>query len=183
MIKKIEKVMAANRGEIAVRIFRACNELGLKTLAIHSKEDSLNLFRSKADESYLIGENISPLAAYLDIDRIISLAQKKKVDAIHPGYGFLSENPQLARACEKAGVIFIGPPAAVLEKVGDKISAKKVAASCGVPVIPGSKAALASAAEAAELAEEYGYPVILKAAAGECGWSAIPGNWRRPLTW
>ncbi len=169
MIKKMEKVMAANRGEIAVRIFRACNELGLKTLAIHSKEDALSLFRSKADESYLIGENISPLAAYLDIDRIITLAQKKKVDAIHPGYGFLSENPQFARACEKAGIIFIGPPADVLEKVGDKISAKKVAEACGVPIIPGSKAPLASAAEAKELAAKYGYPVILKAAAGGGG--------------
>ncbi len=169
MIKKMEKVMAANRGEIAVRIFRACNELGLKTLAIHSKEDALSLFRSKADESYLIGENISPLAAYLDIGRIIALAQKKKVDAIHPGYGFLSENPQFARACEKAGITFIGPPADVLEKVGDKISAKKVAEACGVPIIPGGKAPLVSAAEAKELAAQYGYPVILKASAGGGG--------------
>ena len=169
MIKKIEKVMAANRGEIAVRIFRACYELGLKTLAIHSKEDALSLFRSKADESYLIGENISPLAAYLDIDRIVSLAKRKKVDAIHPGYGFLSENPQFAGACEKAGIIFIGPPESVLEQVGDKISAKRIAEKCGVPTIPGSKAPLASCEEALRLAEEYGYPVILKASAGGGG--------------
>src|SRR5690554_982449 len=107
-MKKFEKVMVANRGEIAVRVFRACNELGLKTLAIHSREDMYSLFRTKADEAYLVGENLSPLAAYLDIDRIVSMAVKKKVDAIHPGYGFLSENPAFARACEEAGVIFIG---------------------------------------------------------------------------
>ena len=169
MIKKFEKVMAANRGEIAVRIFRACNELGIKTLAIHSKEDSLSLFRSKADESYLIGENISPLTAYLDIDRIVALAKRKKVDAIHPGYGFLSENPQFSKACAEAGIVFIGPPAEVLNRVGDKINAKKVAQECGVPTIPGSQAPLKSAQEAAELAEQYGYPVILKAAAGGGG--------------
>ncbi|MCL1805601.1 MAG: pyruvate carboxylase [Clostridiales bacterium] len=169
MIKKIEKVMAANRGEIAVRIFRACYELGLKTLAIHSKEDSLSLFRTKADESYLIGENMSPLAAYMDVERILSLAKKKKVDAIHPGYGFLSENPRFAGACERAGIIFIGPPASVLEQAGDKINAKKAAQSCGVPVVPGSEAPLASVEEARRLAEEYGYPVILKASAGGGG--------------
>ncbi|MDR1193146.1 MAG: pyruvate carboxylase [Peptococcaceae bacterium] len=169
MINKIERVMAANRGEIAVRIFRACNELGMRTLAIHSKEDSLSLFRSKADESYMVGENLSPLAAYLDIDRIVSLAKKKQVDAIHPGYGFLSENPDFARACQRAGIIFIGPPAAVLEKVGDKINAKKVAADCGVPTIPGSRSPLASIEEALALAETCGYPVILKASAGGGG--------------
>jgi len=166
---KIEKVMVANRGEIAVRIFRACNELGLKTLAIHSREDMYSLFRTKADESYLVGENLSPLAAYLDIDRIISLAQRKRVDAIHPGYGFLSENPDFAAACEKAGIIFIGPPAEVLQKVGDKINAKQVAKRCGVPTIPGSEAPLQSVEEAVSLAEEFGYPVILKAAAGGGG--------------
>ena len=169
MIKQFEKVMAANRGEIAVRIFRACNELGIKTMAVHSKEDSLSLFRSKADESYMIGENLSPLAAYLDIDRIVSLAKKKKVDAIHPGYGFLSENPQFSKACADAGIVFIGPPAEVLDRVGDKINAKKVAKECGVPTIPGSAAPLQSAGEAARLAEEFGYPVILKASAGGGG--------------
>ena len=169
MIKQFEKVMAANRGEIAVRIFRACNELGIKTMAVHSKEDSLSLFRSKADESYMIGENLSPLAAYLDIERIVSLAKKKKVDAIHPGYGFLSENPQFSKACADAGIVFIGPPAEVLDRVGDKINAKKVAKECGVPTIPGSAAPLQSAGEAARLAEEFGYPVILKASAGGGG--------------
>jgi len=166
---KIEKVMVANRGEIAVRIFRACNELGLKTLAIHSREDMYSLFRTKADESYLVGENLSPLAAYLDIDRIITLAQRKHVDAIHPGYGFLSENPDFAAACEKAGIIFIGPPSDVLQKVGDKINAKQVAKRCNVPTIPGSQAPLQSVEEAVALAEEFGYPVILKAAAGGGG--------------
>ncbi len=181
MMKKFEKVMAANRGEIAVRIFRACNELGIKTLAIHSKEDSLSLFRSKADESYMIGENLSPLAAYLDIDRIVSLAKKKKVDAIHPGYGFLSENPQFAKACADAGIVFIGPPADVLERVGDKINAKKVAEECGVPTIPGSASPLKSAEEAAQLAREFGYPVILKASAGGGGRGMRLANNREEL--
>ena len=108
---------------------------------------------------------LSPLAAYLDIERIVSLAKKKKVDAIHPGYGFLSENPQFSKACADAGIVFIGPPAEVLDRVGDKINAKKVAKECGVPTIPGSAAPLQSAGEAARLAEEFGYPVILKASA------------------
>lgn len=168
-MKKFEKVMVANRGEIAVRVFRACNELGLKTLAIHSREDMFSLFRTKADEAYLVGENLSPLAAYLDIDRIVSLAVRKKVDAIHPGYGFLSENPAFARACEEAGIIFIGPPADVLQKVGDKISAKNVAQACNVPTIPGSDKPLTSQKEAVDLANTFGYPVILKAAAGGGG--------------
>ena len=107
---RFNKVMAANRGEIAIRIFRACHDLGIRTLAIYSKEDTLGLFRTKADEAYLIGENRSPLGAYLAIDEIIPLAKRRKVEAIHPGYGFLSENAQFAKACEEAGITFIGPP-------------------------------------------------------------------------
>ena len=128
--RPFEKVMAANRGEIAIRIFRACYDLDIRTLAIYSKEDTMNLFRTKADEAYLIGEHLSPLGAYLAIDEIIALAKKRGVDAIHPGYGFLSENAAFAKACEDAGIKFIGPPSSVLAKMGDKLEAKKIAEMC-----------------------------------------------------
>ena len=169
MEKKIRKVLVANRGEIAIRVFRACFDAGVRTVAIYSKEDKLSLFRTKADEAYLIGENRSPLGAYLGIEEIVSLAKRKKVDAIHPGYGFLSENADFARACEEAGIIFIGPPSSVLDQMGDKLHAKEVARSCGVPVIPGSSAPVADVEEAIAIAREAGYPVLLKAAAGGGG--------------
>ena len=168
-MKKIEKVLVANRGEIAIRVFRACNDLGIRTVAIYSQEDSLNLFRTKADEAYLVGENTSPLGAYLDIETIINLAKEKGVDAIHPGYGFLSENANFARACEENGIIFIGPPSHILEKMGDKLNAKEIARNCNVPTIPGTETPLSGVEEALEKAEEYRYPVILKAAAGGGG--------------
>lgn len=167
--KEIKKVLVANRGEIAVRILRACHDLDLNTVAIYSKEDILGAFRTKADESYMVGETLSPLGAYLAIDEIVALAKKRGVDAIHPGYGFLSENADFARACEKNGIIFIGPPSDVLSKMGDKLSAKELADKCGVPTIPGSREPLKSADEAVERANSYGYPVILKAAAGGGG--------------
>ncbi|MGI5971888.1 MAG: pyruvate carboxylase [Oscillospiraceae bacterium] len=169
MQKEIKKVLVANRGEIAIRVFRACYDLGLRTVAIYSKEDILSLFRTKADESYLIGENLSPLGAYLDIDGIVGLAKRKGVDAIHPGYGFLAENAEFARACEENGIIFVGPPSTVLSKMGDKLAAKQIALSCGVPTIPGSVEPLKDAEDALKRAESYGYPVILKAAAGGGG--------------
>jgi pyruvate carboxylase len=168
-VKEFNKVLAANRGEIAIRIFRACHDLGLHTVAMYSNEDSLSHFRTKADEAYLIGTNLSPLGAYLDIPSIIALAKRRGVDAIHPGYGFLSENAEFAKACEESGIKFIGPPSYVLRKMGDKLSAKVIAASCGVPVVPGGEEALRSADEAAEKAARYGFPVILKAAAGGGG--------------
>ncbi|MDR1778855.1 MAG: pyruvate carboxylase [Clostridiales Family XIII bacterium] len=163
------KVMAANRGEIAVRIFRACFDLGMRTVAIYSKEDEFSAFRTKADESYMIGENLSPLGVYLDIPLIIATAKKYNVEAIHPGYGFLSENADFALACEQAGIKFIGPPSRVLRMMGDKLEAKKIADQCGVATIPGSKQPLQSATEAAELAQSFGFPVILKASAGGGG--------------
>ena len=122
MSQAFKKVLVANRGEIAMRIFRACHDLGLQTIAIYSNEDVYSLFRTAADESYLIGENESPLGAYLDIPRIIELAKKHGADAIHPGYGFLSENADFARACEAAGIKFIGPSSQVLDLMGDKLS-------------------------------------------------------------
>lgn len=167
--KTFNKVLAANRGEIAVRIFRACYDLGINTVAMYSKEDTYSLFRIKADEAYLVGENKSPLGVYLDIPEIISLAKRRNVDAIHPGYGFLSENADFARACEENGITFIGPPSDVLAKMGDKLSAKKIAIECGVPVIPGCESPLKSGEEALEMAKSFGFPVILKAAAGGGG--------------
>jgi pyruvate carboxylase len=165
----IRKVLVANRGEIAIRIFRACHDIGLSTVAVYSKEDIYNLFRTKADEAYMLDENKSPLGAYLDIDYIIELAKKKGVDAIHPGYGFLSENADFAKACEDNGLIFIGPPSEVLRKMGNKLSAKAIALSCGVPVIPGSEEPLTNLDDALTRADSYGYPVLLKAAAGGGG--------------
>lgn len=169
MSRTFKKVLVANRGEIAMRIFRACHDLGLQTVAIYSNEDTYSLFRTAADESYLIGENESPLGAYLNIPRIIRLAKKHGADAIHPGYGFLSENGDFARACEEAGIQFIGPSSRVLDMMGDKLSAKQMAVECGVPTTPGTKEPLSGREEAQKLAMEFGFPVILKAAAGGGG--------------
>ena len=167
--KHFKKVLAANRGEIAIRIFRACYDLGLHTVAMYSNEDINSLFRTKADEAYLVGEHQSPLGAYLDIPSIIDLAIRRGVDAIHPGYGFLSENADFARACEAAGIKFIGPPSSILAQMGDKLAAKATAIACNVPIIPGSTIPLESADDAVEKAVSYGFPVILKAAAGGGG--------------
>ena len=167
--KPFKKVLVANRGEIAIRVFRACYDLGLHTVAMYSNEDTYSLFRTKADEAYLIGENKSPLGAYLDIPSIIDLAKRRGVDAIHPGYGFLSENADFARACEKNGIKFIGPPSNVLAQMGDKLAAKATAIEAGVPIIPGSTEPLKDADEAVEKALSYGFPIILKAAAGGGG--------------
>lgn len=168
-MRKFKRILVANRGEIAIRIFRACHELGIRTVAIYSNEDKCSLFRTKADESYLIGKNKGPIEAYLSIDEIINLALKKGVDAIHPGYGFLSENPEFARKCEEAGIEFIGPTHIMMEKLGDKIKSKLVAKSVGVPTIPGVEKPITSEEEAIKFARYCGYPVILKAAAGGGG--------------
>jgi len=167
--KPIHKLLAANRSEIAIRIFRAANELGLRTVAIYSQEDRLALHRFKADEAYQVGAGKGPVEAYLDIAGIIALAKEKEVDAIHPGYGFLSENPAFARACEKAGIAFIGPPPNLLELLGDKTAARRLASLAGVPVLPGTEKPVRSATEAQTIAKEIGYPVIVKAAMGGGG--------------
>ena len=137
-MKKIRSVLVANRGEIAIRVFRACNELGIRTIAIYSKEDSLSLHRFRADESYLVGEGKKPVDAYLDIEDIIRIAHEHDVDAIHPGYGFLSENADLAKRCEEEGIIFIGPKVEHLIMFGDKINARIQAKKAGIQYIPGS---------------------------------------------
>lgn len=168
-IKKFKRVLVANRGEIAIRVFRACRELGIRTVAIYSEEDKHALFRTKADEAYQIGKGKTPVGAYLGIDEIISLAKAKGVDAIHPGYGFLAENVEFAESCEKAGIEFIGPTHVMMDRLGDKIKSKIVANSVGVPTIPGVEKAIASEEEAVEFAAKCGYPVMLKAAAGGGG--------------
>src|ERR1700732_2158638 len=167
--KPIRKLLAANRSEIAIRIFRAANELGLRTVGIYSQEDRLGLHRFKADEAYQVGAGKGPVEAYLDIAGIVALAKERGVDAIHPGYGFLSENPAFARACEEAGITFIGPTPELLELLGDKTAARRLAASAGVSVLPGTENAVKSAHEAQEIAAEIGYPVIVKAAMGGGG--------------
>lgn len=169
MGKKFKRVLVANRGEIAIRIFRACHELGIRTVAIYTEEDKFALFRTKAHEAYQIGKNKGPVEAYLNIDEIISLALKKHVDAIHPGYGFLSENADFARRCEEAGIEFIGPKSEMMESLGDKIQSKIAAKKVGVPVIPGVDKAITSEEEAFEVAKMCGYPVMVKAAAGGGG--------------
>jgi pyruvate carboxylase len=167
--KPIRKLLAANRSEIAIRIFRAANELGLRTVGIYSQEDRLALHRFKADEAYQVGAGKGPVVAYLDIAGIVALAKEKGVDAIHPGYGFLSENPAFARACEKAGIVFIGPTPELLDLLGDKTAARRLADSAGVPVLPGTEESISSPLEARKFAALIGYPVIVKAAMGGGG--------------
>ena len=143
-MKKIKTVLVANRGEIAIRVFRACNELGIRTVAIYSKEDTLSLHRNRADEAYLVGEGKGPIDAYLDIEDIMRIAREHDVDAIHPGYGFLSENSQLAKRCAEEGFIFIGPRLEHLIMFGDKINARTQAELAGIPMIPGSTGTVSS---------------------------------------
>lgn len=166
---EIKKVLVANRGEIAIRIFRACTEIGLRTVGIYTYEDRYALHRYKADESYQIGADNEPLKPYLNIDAIINVAKRNGVDAIHPGYGFLSENAEFARKCEENGIIFIGPKVSVLESLGDKVKAKEVAVSKNIPIIESNKRDLSSLEIALEEAEAIGYPVMLKAASGGGG--------------
>ncbi|SKA19621.1 pyruvate carboxylase [Trichlorobacter thiogenes] len=168
-INKFRKVMAANRGEIAIRIFRACTELGISTVALYSEEDKLSLHRYKADEAYLIGKGKAPIDAYLGIDEIIALALKADVDAIHPGYGFLAENAEFAEKCEAAGISFIGPTAEMQRALGDKVAGRKAAMAAGVPVVPGTEDPIEKEEEALKFAKESGYPIIIKAAAGGGG--------------
>ena len=168
-IKKFKRVLVANRGEIAIRVFRACKELGIRTVAIYSEEDKNTLFRTKADEAYQLGKGKTPVGAYLGIDEIIALAKAKGVDAIHPGYGFLAENAEFAQACADEGIEFIGPTADMMNALGDKIQSKLVAHSVGVPTVPGVEKAIETEAEALEFANSCGYPVMLKAAAGGGG--------------
>ena len=168
-VKKFRKVLVANRGEIAIRIFRALSERGITTVSIYSKEDRYAMFRSKADESYPLNPQKGPIDAYLDIDTIIKIALSTGVDAIHPGYGFLSENPDFADACERNGIVFIGPGSNIMNAMGDKISSKKIAIEANVPIIPGVDYAIKEVDEAKKIAAQVGYPVMLKASNGGGG--------------
>jgi len=165
--KMFKKVLVANRGEIALRVIRACKELKIPTVAIHSEADSITLYVKKADESCLVGPG--PISGYLNIYKIIELATQKGADAIHPGYGFLSENPEFAEACAEKGITFIGPPSHAIRSMGNKVLARQMMKKIGVPVVPGVMDPLRSEDEALGAAEEIGYPLILKAAAGGGG--------------
>ncbi|KAL7875892.1 hypothetical protein AOLI_G00108550 [Acnodon oligacanthus] len=167
--RPIKKVMVANRGEIAIRVFRACTELGIRTVAVYSEQDTGQMHRQKADEAYLIGKGLPPVTAYLHIPDIIKVAKENNVDAIHPGYGFLSERSDFAQACEDAGVRFVGPSPEVVRKMGDKVEARALAIQAGVPVVPGTDAPISSLQEAQEFAKTYGFPIIFKAAYGGGG--------------
>lgn len=168
-MSQIKKLLVANRSEIAIRIFRSAHELGIRTVAIYTHEDRYALHRFKADEAYLVGQPGEPIRAYLDIPAIVGLAREIGVDAIHPGYGFMSENPELARACAAVGITFVGPSVSALENLGDKTFARNLAEQAGVRVLGGSSKALRSAAEGEKAAEKLGYPIILKAAKGGGG--------------
>lgn len=169
MLRPIHDVLVANRGEIAIRIFRACTELGLRTTALYSYEDRLSIHRYKADRAYLIGEEGKPVEAYLDQDAIIALALERGVDAIHPGYGFLSENADFAQKCIDAGLVWIGPTPGVMRALGDKVRARNVAIRAGIPVIPGSNEAVQDVQEIIDFGDTHGFPLIIKAAHGGGG--------------
>lgn len=168
-LKHINKVLVANRGEIAIRVFRACTEMNIRTVAIYSNDDSGSFHRFKADEAYLIGQGKKPIDAYLDIEGIIDIAKEVNVDAIHPGYGFLSENIDFARRCEEEGIIFIGPASEHLDMFGDKVKAREQAINANIPIIPGSGGAVPNVEEVIAFGKEHGYPIIIKASLGGGG--------------
>ena len=165
----IKKLLVANRSEIAIRVFRTAHELAIRTVALYSHEDRFALHRFKADEAYRVGRTGEPIRAYLDIASIVALAREHDIDAIHPGYGFLSENPHFAAACREAGLIFVGPRVEILQQLGDKVTARHIAQKANVPVLAGSDAAVRSNDEARVLAQRLGYPVIVKASMGGGG--------------
>ncbi|MEL7178148.1 MAG: biotin carboxylase N-terminal domain-containing protein, partial [Pseudomonadota bacterium] len=166
---EFKKILIANRGEIAIRVMRAANELGKRTVAVYAEEDKLSLHRFKADEAYRIGEGMGPVAAYLSIEEIIRVAKMSGADAIHPGYGLLSENPEFVDACDANGITFIGPKAETMRALGDKASARRVAIEAGVPVIPATDVLGDDMAAIKKEAAEVGYPLMLKASWGGGG--------------
>src|SRR5689334_11789837 len=167
--RPFRKLMAANRSEIAIRIFRAGTELGLRTVAVYAQEDRFSMHRFKADEAYLVGSGRGPVAAYLDVESIVAVAREKNIDAIHPGYGFMSENAAFARACAKAGITFVGPRPELLELMGDKTAARGLAKKIGVPTLPGTEDPVEDREKALKIAHQIGFPLIIKAAFGGGG--------------
>ncbi|MEQ9642209.1 MAG: pyruvate carboxylase [Alphaproteobacteria bacterium] len=168
-MRKFRKLLVANRGEIAIRVFRAANELGIRTVGVYAEEDKLSLHRFKSDESYRIGEGLGPVRAYLDIDEMLRVATEARCDAVHPGYGFLSENPDFAEACAKHNITFIGPPPEVMRQLGNKVSARELAIAAGTPVVPATNPLPEDMAEVRRMAHEVGLPVMLKASWGGGG--------------
>ena len=167
MPQLFKKVLVANRGEIATRVIRACKELDIPTVAIYSEEDATSLYVKKADESYMVGPG--PIQGYLNIHRLVDLATKVGVDAIHPGYGFLSENPRFPQLCEKKGITFIGPTSQTITEMGDKVMARKMMKKAQVPILPGTEDSIKSVDEAVAFAEKIGYPIMVKASGGGGG--------------
>ncbi|ASJ54968.1 pyruvate carboxylase [Brevibacillus formosus] len=167
--RKINRLLVANRGEIAIRIFRAATELGIRTVAVYSEQDNVSIHRFKADESYLVGAGKGPIEAYLDIESIIEIAKRNDIDAIHPGYGFLAENAEFAKRCQEEGIIFIGPSPELIDKFGDKVEARRLAIEAGIPVIPGTPEPIETLQEALLFAKEFGYPIIIKGVSGGGG--------------
>ncbi|MCB1420065.1 MAG: ATP-grasp domain-containing protein, partial [Notoacmeibacter sp.] len=171
----IRKILVANRSEIAIRVFRAANELGLKTVAIWAEEDKYSLHRFKADESYQIGRgphlerDLGPIEAYLSIEEVIRVARLSGADAIHPGYGLLSESPEFAEACAANGIVFIGPTPETMRRLGNKVAARDLAVEIGVPVVPATPPLPDDMAQVRAMAEEVGFPVMLKASWGGGG--------------
>ena len=178
---EFKKILIANRGEIAIRIMRAANEMGKKTVAVFAEEDKLGLHRFKADEAYRIGEDLGPVAAYLSIPEIIRVAKMAGADAIHPGYGLLSENPEFVDACAANGITFIGPKAETMRQLGDKASARRVAIEADVPVIPATDVLGDDMDAIREQAAKVGYPLMLKASWGGGGRGMRPINGPKEL--
>src|SRR5947208_1491184 len=168
-VRPFKKLLVANRSEIAIRVFRSAHELGIRTVAIYSHEDRFALHRFKADEAYAAGTPGEPIRAYLDIPNVVGLAKRIGADAIHPGYGFLSENAGFARACAEAGITFIGPRPEILDELGDKVSARRIAQLAQVPILSGSDEPVTTIEDARKIAERLGYPVMVKAAMGGGG--------------
>jgi len=160
--KPIRSVLVANRGEIAIRVFRACTELGIKSVAIYSEQDKMHMHRQKADESYMVGKGLPPVQAYLNIPEIIRIAKENDVDAVHPGYGFLSERSDFAQAVIDAGLRFVGPTPKVVQQMGDKVAARQAAIAAGVPIVPGTDGPVTTKEEAVEFCRKHGLPVIFK---------------------
>ncbi|HUA89893.1 MAG TPA: biotin carboxylase N-terminal domain-containing protein, partial [Steroidobacteraceae bacterium] len=167
--QRIRSLLVANRGEIAIRVMRAANELGLRTVAVYSHEDRFSLHRTKADEAYQVGLGKGPVEAYLDIADILRVAREAQVDAIHPGYGFLSENPEFAESCRAAGIVFVGPAPDTMRTLGNKVAARELAVKAGVEVMPATPPLPAEVAACAPLAAAIGYPLMLKASWGGGG--------------
>src|ERR1700677_2986764 len=165
----IKSLLIANRGEIAIRVMRAATELGIRTIAIHSQEDRFSLHRTKSDESYLVGAGKGPIEAYLDIEDIVRIAVETRADAVHPGYGFLSESPEFSEACAAAGIIFVGPLPDTMRRLGNKVQARNLAEAAGVPVMPATPPLPADEAQVRTMAEAVGFPVMLKASWGGGG--------------